>query len=383
MNCYVIYESSDENIALSERLNNYIRGIKKQLRKSKSKLVVVEPDNLTEATAYFKEHNSRPAIIVCGITFMWVRSVISKLLDASIHPIILSPFSFQESNHQYTDKISTISFDEADAVSEIIQYFIENNMTKIAYFGFNPNINSHKIQHYTFNSMKKVYDLPSLYPFADTYINLDYLDTCSIVFLSRVKDYEAVLCSTPEYAIKLIYDLKANGLYSDNLHIATIGSSPLTRLSSPSLTTFDFDAAICGEKAVKLYFMLVNDNGFSKLDVKIRGTLTVSESTSFMPFNHTLPKPCLDTETLPNPEFQLVEDKELDAINKIENLLYKSDEIDMDYIHAILNKKETKHFAEEHFISENTLSYRIRNMCKCLGVQTKGEMRQLLLKWLR
>ena len=40
-----------------------------------------------------------------------------------------------------------------------------------------------------------------------------------------------------------------------------------------------------------------------------------------------------------------------------------------------------KRFAENHFISENTLNYRIQNMLKALDISSKREMYDIFKQW--
>lgn len=389
MNCYVICEPTQQNAISAKKLQSYLSGIKMQLRKSNSKLIVIEPDQIEKFTMISASDRpeQRPIILVVGITFIWTRTIISELLLHSVHPIVLSPFrssqTFAGKQYHLSNHISTVSFDDAEAISRLLLFFINHGVTDIAYFGYHPNINSHKIQLQTFTALKELYQLPKLHPYCDCYANLDYLDTCSNVFISRVHSYQAVICSTPEYAVKLIHDLRINNISKPDFHIATIGSSPLLNIVSPKVTTYCFDEQLCGQTAVKLYMLLEQNPQFSKLEMKITGTLRTTQSTPDLSgsMSATLP-PHLDLTSLPVPDFRFVDDTELNIITKIEHLLYKCDEIDLDYINSILKQEELHSFCERHYISEGALNYRIRKMCEFIGVQSKSELVAVLFKWL-
>ncbi len=383
MDCFVITEVTSGNNADTETINKYIIGMKKQLRKSKSKLYVIDKDSLDKPLAYFEKTKKRPIVILIGFTFLWLSEHIPALLSKGIHPIVLSSLDIFRKKDMpvfgYSENISSVSWDNSDAVANICQYFSENNLKNIAYFGYNPNFATTSSQMNAFTTCKKFLNLPKIHPFCDCYTNLDYIDVCSNVLLSRISSYNAVICSTPKYAVKLIHDLKKQGLFSKELHIAAIGHSPLCEIVSPTITTFDFDMDLCSRKAIKLYSLLVNDHNISSLTAKIPGNLHPRESTNFLPYSYTVPK--FDIEYSINPEFELVNDLEMNDINNLENLLYKSDDIDLKFIKSVLSNEDLRDFSEKNFISDNTLKYRIQNMCKSVGVSTRGELFAILNKW--
>jgi ABC-type lipoprotein export system ATPase subunit/DNA-binding CsgD family transcriptional regulator len=127
---------------------------------------------------------------------------------------------------------------------------------------------------------------------------------------------------------------------------------------------------------------LVNNPEISVLSARTSGTLSINESTKFMPFNYTQTAPSHQAFTLVHPTYIISGDDEIDTITRIENLLCRSDAIDREYIELLINEKETKDFAEKHFISENTLNYRIKNMCKTLGVGSRKELQKTLKMWM-
>lgn len=385
MDCFVITELTSGNNADTEIINKYIIGMKKQLRKSKSKLYIIDKDSLDKPLAYFEKTKKRPIVILIGFTFLWLSEHIPALLSKGIHPIVLSSLDIFKkkdvSVYGYSDNISSVSWDNSDAVANICQYFSENNLKNIAYFGYNPNFATTSSQMNAFTICKTLLKLPQIHPFCDCYANLDYIDVCSNVLLSRISSYNAIICSSPKYAVKLIYDLKKHDLFSEELHIAAIGYSPLSEILSPSITTYDFDTELCGQKAIKLYSLLINDHSISSLTAKIPGTLHPRESTKFLPYSYNVPK--FEIEYTINPDFELVDDPEMNDINNLENLLYKSDNIDLKFIKSVLSDEDLKDFSEKNFISDNTLKYRIQNMCKGVGVSTKAELFDILKKWFR
>lgn len=376
MNCYMIFEQSDGLESRKEHIEQYVVGIKTQIRKSKSKLIMLDENSLSEPIEYFKQKSKRPVVILAGFTVIWIYKYVSLLLSKGIHPLVLSPCSSMNLNN-----VSTVALNDIEATESLCRYFYKNDIKRIAYFGYNPNFFSHQTQMSAFVRYKRHNNLPFMHLYDDCYTNFGIIDDCSAVFMTRVSSYDAVICSTPACAIKLANDLKNHNLFDRKLHIAAIGSSPLSKLCSPKFTTFEFDAKLCGERAAKLYNTLVNHPDISMLTASISGTLHINESTDFLE-----EKPCkffLDTEIEPDihPEFVIADNTDMNTINKLENLIYKCDSIDLEYISDIVKKKDMKHFAENHFISENTLNYRIQNMLKTLNISSKKEMYDIFKQW--
>jgi len=138
MNCYVICEPTQQNAISAKKLQSYLSGIKMQLRKSNSKLIVIEPDQIEKFTMISASDRpeQRPIILVVGITFIWTRTIISELLLHSVHPIVLSPFrssqTFAGKQYHLNNHISTVSFDDAEAISRLLLFFINHGVTDSA-----------------------------------------------------------------------------------------------------------------------------------------------------------------------------------------------------------------------------------------------------------
>ena len=378
MECFVISEPSVRIETEKIFRDKYIDGIKTQLRKSKYKLREVGGEDIKYIKEYFEKEEKRPVVIVVGFTFIWLNECIHRLTSASIHPLVLTSLS-----SQHTTKISTISFDESEAIFRLCQYFGENGIKKVAYFGYNPNKPSHGNQYKAYKESKQIFNLADIHPYYDCYSDYGNIDKCAKVFFSRYSDYEAVICASPECAVKIIYEMKKRNISHSNLYVAAIGSSPLCSAVTPRITCYNFDASLCGQKAAKLYKTLVNNPEFSYISSYITGSLNIEESTNFMPFKNLYSRPYVANHFSANhPTYETTGDAEIDIINRIENLICNSDKIDLDYIELLKSGSSDKEFAEKHFISENTLNYRIKNMCKILGVGSRKEMQEMLNEWI-
>ena len=152
-------------------------------------------------------------------------------------------------------------------------------------------------------------------------------------------------------------------------------------MCSPKLTTYEFDAKLCGQKAAKLYGILVNNPDISTLSASISGQLHPNESTGYLEEKDYRTILNVRNEVNIHPEFVIAENTDMNTINKLENLVYKCDSIDLKYISDIVKNEDMKSFAEKHFISENTLNYRIQNMLKTMDVSSKKELHDIFQQW--
>lgn len=378
MECFVISESLSGSETTGALKAEYIEGIKAQIRKSRYKLREITENDISDVKKYFAAEGKRPVVILVGFTVMWIGECVNFLQSESIHPIVLTSL---ESRH--TKPVSIVSFDEGEAVFKLCRYFAENGIHKIAYFGYNPNSFSHGVQYTSFKNSKTLFNIQDIHPYFDCYSDYGNIEKCANVFFDYYSDYEAVICSSPDRAIKLLHDIKKRGIAPDALKVASVGWSSLNEMVSPSLTGYKFDAAACGRKAVKIYKLIVNNPEISSLKASISGTLLIGGSTDFMPFGNEYSVPYLGNKfTSVHPTYITSGDSEIDMINNIENLINRSDKIDREYINLLLAGADTSGFAEKHFISENTLNYRIKNMCKTLGVATRKDLYDMLTTWL-
>ena len=378
MDCFVICEPTTDNEAKKVILSQYMEGIKTQLRKSRYKLREIDETLIPEAIEYFEKNQKRPVVIVVSLSAMWLEECMDILRLYDIHALLLT----YTSDSPIYKNTSSVSFDENEAITTLCRYFAENGIQKVAYFGYDPNAYNHSVQYNSFKKCKTRFNFQDIHPYYDCYSNYGNIDRCAKVFFSRYEDYEAVICSTPDCAVKLVHDMKVLGIDSQRLRIASVGASKLSNSITPRITNYDFDSTVCGQKIVKLYKTLVNNPEISFLSARISGTLTINESTGFMPFkNNVTLQPRKAFATI-HPTYITSGDDEIDIMTRLENLLCKSDEIDREYIELLKNGEDTKDFAEKHFISENTLNYRIKNMCKIMDVDSRKELQKLLIAWM-
>ncbi|MBQ4526622.1 MAG: substrate-binding domain-containing protein [Clostridia bacterium] len=378
MDCFVMCEYASDTEAKKAILSQYMNGIKQQLRTSRHRLREIDETQIPEVIEYFEKIQKRPVVIIVSLSAMWLENCLDILHSFNVYALLLTPTA----DSPIYKNTSTVSFDEGEAVNTLCRYFAQNGIQRVAYFGYDPNTPAHGVQYNAFKKCKTRFNFQDIHPYFDCYSNYGNIDKCARVFFSRYEDYEAVICSNPDCAVKLLHDMKALGIKENRLHIASVGSSELSNAITPKITSYNFDSALCGQKVVKLYKTLVNNPEISVLSARTSGTLSINESTGFMPFNNTATFSPHQAFTLVHPTYIISGDDEIDTITRIENLLCRSDVIDREYIELLINGKETKDFAEKHFISENTLNYRIKNMCKTLGVSSRKELQKTLVAWM-
>ena len=118
MNYYMIFEQSDGLESRKEHIEQYVIGIKAQIRKSKSKLIMIDEDSLNQPIEYFNQKSKRPVVILAGVTVIWIYKYVSLLLSKGIHPLVLSPCSSMNLNN-----VSTVALNDIEATQNLCRYF--------------------------------------------------------------------------------------------------------------------------------------------------------------------------------------------------------------------------------------------------------------------
>ena len=377
MNIYLISEHQKHVGNLAYTQKSYRDGLMAEARNLKSELVDISETQLNIPLEYFHEKQCRPVVIVIGHTRNWLIRCCTALMTKSIHPLVISPVQIVK-----VPDISTISSDNSNSISMLCQYFLKHGRKRTAYYGFNPNSFDDVKQYNSFKICKKIYKMKKIHSYCDTYTTADSLSNCSEVFISRLDSYDSVICSNPISASILIRDLSAANIkVPDNILVAAIGSSPLSESISPTLTTVDVDFHTIGKKTIKLYQFLTKHTEISSLTANVQGKITPRASTLYLDANLN---PCekLDSSEFVSTTIQSLTDERYAELENIESMLNECDRMDKNMLYSLIKGDTIAKFAEENFVSENTVKYRLRNLIKASNFESRKALTDKLTHWL-
>ncbi len=298
---------------------------------------------------------------------------IKFLTEHGVHVILLN---FESS--VLSGSCSKILLNYRDGMQKTISYLTANAHDKIALFGINPNSSTDMLKDSYFAEylLEKGNE-----PSRDIYYNYGSISDCFNRFFENHSHYNAVICANDVVAIAFIRALKDKGIrVPEDVYVTACGgSSMLSPVASPAITTVFADQYELGKQAVLAYSYLYKNTCDIALTVKVEAKLTVRASTNNDPDSGAYPLTVLEKQV---PKVDFYDDPIIHDIFSIEALLLSCDELDMGILDGILAGDTYPSIAERLYTSENVISYRIKRMCKITETSKKSELVELLTPYL-
>ena len=218
------------------------------------------------------------------------------------------------------------------------------------------------------------FDKNDIYP-----LGKDGIEACFETLFSNISKYNAVICSNYITAIYLISSLKERGIaVPKDIYAVAYGDSQLGRTYSPSITAITLNHAALGVQAVEVYRYISKQEENISITARIPCRIIPAGSTEYAPDNHVnvSEKEVVFTDAI------YIKNQKLHEIQCLEKLLRECDNADVEIIKHLIDGKTHSAIAEEMFISENTVKYRIRRMLKISGLNSSVEMTKLYKKFI-
>ncbi len=320
---------------------------------------VAETD--TEKLIFSEE---RLMAIVIGTSNSWVTDTLRSLMLKNVHAIVVSC-----QPEELFDNTSYVLIDHARAMNDMISLMRSVGRDRIALYGINSDSHSDRI--------KIRYLLDAGYPNSSIYcINGGSLVSCYNNFQKNITEYNAVICANDIAAVALVNHMISDGYkIPEEYFIIGFGNSLTGQMCKIPLTTISLDHEELGVQSVLLYSYLSKNTDNVTITVKVPCSLTVRKSAEFNPVSR---KP----DTIFAADSSFYKDDELNGIMRIEKTLQACDKTDLNIIHGILNYQAYCTIAENAFISENSVKYRIKRLLSISGFDRRDKFREMFLKYI-
>lgn len=370
MNYFMIVEPLIQN---AYWCNRYIEGIKNEIIRGKGKLLEISLKDTSEAVKYAKEHKLRPVIMVNCISRPWIDECVHALTMAGIHPVLLAPYSSAP-----TMPVSTVSFDFKNVFYTLCQYLFDAGRKNIVLFGINPNSENDISKKNSFLSFAKDYGVET--PEDRIFWNKGNLEVCCNKLHNRIDTFNSIVCSNDVVAVKLISYFKSNKVrVPEDVYIATMGNTALSRFITPDITVCDFDCEQIGRHAVKMSSILAKNPDVSTINAMVSGKIEPRRSTDFSPVGNISQR---KFASITSEVINFYSDSGVNKIFCMEQLVSKCDSLDITILYGLICAKPVSQLAEETFCSENTIKYRIRKMQSLSNTNTRKELVDLFADFL-
>ena len=276
-------------------------------------------------------------------------------------------------NHQsniYAENYSNILVDYREGMADVIKYLLGCNKKKSALFAVNPASSTDQIKKEYFLSVEGNSE-------GDIIYNNGSLSECCQVFYNN-NVYDSVICANDVAAYSLINFLSKKGVdVPKDLYVVSFGDSLLSQKGIPSLTTVSVDHTKLGRQALHAYSYLYRRGKGIRTSVYVTPKLNIRESTE----NKQVELKEKEYKNISQIKDSMYCDVTAQSILKLERMLDSCDKSDFAILRGIIEGKTYSKLAEELYMSEKTVSYRVACMKNNSGCASKEELCALVMEY--
>lgn len=349
-------------------VRSVLDGIRSSAARYDYELLVADRDIISKG---FLPKN-RP-VLVNGHMAEWLSDTAVFLWLNGYIPIIISAGTAILRRCRY----SSVYFDLASGVQDIVDYCIAGGRRNIALFGVRSRVSGdwEKVQLFRRSAAECGLEEFPVYYLEDT------LEKCMDRFIEAFfeNNIDAIVCANDSVAILLIQEMLKNGIkIPEDAYVVGVGDSVAGRLISVPLISLNVDYFEMGKQAVRLWRYIYRDGADTDISVAISCKLN-TKNVGGEPLKrqkyeeHTFTD---SGEGLWNDYFY--EDEKVQRLLKLETLLRDCDELDLALLEAIKNEKTDEQIADEVWLSSRAVRYRISKMMKKADMQGRSEIVALM-----
>ncbi len=340
-------------------VNDILAGIKSEADKKNLKIEEFPLSIRTDESA------KRPVVLVVGYSERWFEYICHRVRASGAEPLVINaPISF---NNRET--VGNVSFDYDEAMLSVVEYLKKCGKKRIAFLGCKNGRMSFDAKKQAFINGARIVGV-GIY---EVYEGVDVSNTVS-AFIRQSQNYDAVVCSRDVEAGCLMSSLKKRGMsVPEQLYVVGFGDSKMAEYFSPSLTTVRVDYKRLGEEAVKLSQFLKQNKDTYRVSTTVHCGLVIRKSTALRPFK-------LVTSPAPRGIAPCRSDGLDITFLQAEELVRGWDHIDRKIVESLAGGHNTAAIAEQLFISQSSVKYRIKKMLTSANIKSRGELILLVKK---
>ena len=308
-------------------------------------------------------------VVIIGATDANLSAIINFCTSNCVNMLLVNYFT-PEPMHS----ASCVVMDYQDTMERMIAYLASCGKRRPALLGVNPASSSDR---------KKDEFMVRLHFSENIFQNDLGIEACVEQFLARKDEFDSVIFTNDvimfaaasifrERNLRIPEDIYAVS-FSDTM-LAPIFESPL----SPQITTFSIDYHELGRQCCELWNYLAKIGSDIAATIRVRANFIPNRSTEFKP----LPEIVHSDENIRQNTFNFYSDEVVHEIISLENCLIGCDVTDFEIIDRLRRGETRSKVAQELFISEGTLYYRLRRLCKLAGTETVAMLSALVKKYM-
>ena len=305
-------------------------------------------------------------LLYLGYSKLGTPKNLTHLVERGIHPILVN-----NGLANFSGSCSRVFINYRDAIEKAIGYYTENGRNRIALYGINPSSPTDKIMENCFADHLVANGKD---PARDIYYNYASITACCAEFLPHACAYNAVICANNIVAVTLLSSLRAEGIrVPEDIQLLSLGvSTLLAEQASVPITTVSADHDSIARQAITAYTLLRKYSGETTLTMRVAPQFHIRASTAFAPLPATFSPAFPITEKTPSVNFY--KDPVAKEVFAVEQLLLGCDTTDLAILTRLRQGVSYPKIADELFTSVNTVSYRVKRMCRLAKCESKEEL---------
>ena len=357
----MLYIMVDENGFHSSLAANKNRSIENEARKKHISLLPIR------CFSEVSHEEKNPVVLLISDILPWLTEQARKADLLGIRTIVITGTPAEKLSGY---RCSIISTDMENAIRGLVTYLENSGKHRIALYGTNQESAPDMTKESTFIDLcGREHVFRSQGSLEDVYDRFEKV----------MDDYDGVICACDYVALSLIDRLKRDHPDAlERLYIVGSGDSILSYFAATSLTTFTYNYSELGEVVFSLYRILQSLDTVARIQLYIKSDLRIGASTGNRPFTPTA-SPIAGPPAKPN---AFLSDPMVMPLIALETLLNQCDDVDFRILHLLADGYTYPQIAEQCFVSEGTIKYRVRNMRTIVGASSTREVIDLLEKHL-
>lgn len=325
--------------------------------------------HILESSNQIAKKSESHFLFVIGSDEKWLKYTISLCEKNKIHPILLGNLP----KGRLSGIFSTVTSDLPRSMYYLINHLKSKKKVKPALYGINPASLSDSVRKESF--LLYAEDLATE---KDIYYNNGSLKNCFDEFFKNVDNYNSVICANDYAAISLIDNLKKKG-FSPLPLVVSYGDTMLSKRMGADILTVSMRYEEYGDAAVSICKALNKNPSLLYMNVAVKWKISKNTASFKNDFADVLSPEDISFSNSADEVFY--SDKEMYEMILVENMLRSCDELDLKLLDAVLKGDSYETAAENCFISQNTVKYRIKKLMNLCKTENKKEFINLIKKY--
>ena len=226
------------------------------------------------------------------------------------------------------------------------------------------------LEEFFYGSMDRLPYSQSIFYFLST------IKECFEAFFQQIDQYDNILCANDFVAVYFLRNLNERGYrVPEDMQVSSFIDTNLGHIYASNISSVSINYDEIGKQVVNTYSYIQKNTSFSPL------TIYIDSHTIKAGLPIELPQQNYDYSK--HPPSPLYQDPEIQEMRTFEILLSQCDNTDRQILNGLAHDRYYSSIANDCFISESTVKYRVKEMLNILGLKSRKKLAEQIKTYLR